>query len=252
MSRHIFAAVLLAVSIAASGASAAPAQKRAPVVEVTPIPDPIEPFNRAVFQFNRAVDFLILNPAASAYNVVLPGFVRDSIHSFLSNLSAPVAMANELLQGDFRNFDIVFRRFIVNSTLGVGGLVDVASHHGLNAPTSEDFGQTMGKWGAKHGFYVILPVLGSSSLRDGTGMVVDGFADPFNSWARNTERDWMIYTRGGVSIVKSRARAGEKYNDVMNNAVDPYVTFRSMYKQNRDYLLRDGAANSYDDFEDAE
>jgi len=251
MRRHFVSLLVTSLFVVTFGAQAAP-RNAEPVVEVTPIPDPIEPFNRAVFQFNRGVDFLILNPAATACKKILPQFARDSIDSFLSNLASPIYMANELLQWDIKDFDIVLRRFVVNSTLGMGGLIDVAGYHGLPAPAPEDFGQTMGKWGADHGIYVVLPVIGSSSLRDGTGFLVDSYADPFNSWARNTDRDWALYTRGGVAAVNKRAKIGESYNDIMQNAVDPYVTFRSIYKQNRDYLIQDQAVDSYADAEAGE
>lgn len=216
------------------------------------ISDPLERFNRAVFQFNRGVDFLVLNPLAMAYTHILPGFARTSIGAFLSNLSSPIYAANELLQADWADFDVTVRRFVVNSTLGVAGLVDVAAHHGLTAPEPEDFGQTLAMWGVGHGPYFVAPLMGPTSLRDAFAGIVDIFFDPFNMMFDNSDDYELIYARLGLTVVDARAKIGPSYDDIMNNAVDPYVTFRSIYVQNRAYLVKESAVDSYDDLEGSE
>ncbi len=214
------------------------------------VSDPLEPFNRAVFNFNMFFDQILIRPLARGYQY-LPDFVQDGTHNFLSNLMSPVSMVNELLQGDVTGFNIVTWRFVTNTILGVGGLFDVADHVGRPAIPREDFGQTLGHYGVGAGPYLVLPIIGPSNLRDAGGRVVDIFTDPLNLYAMNTERDWILYTRAGLTIVDTRAQLMAPLDDVINNSVDPYSTFRSAYSQNRRYAIRDhvyqagGALDSY-------
>lgn len=242
---RIIASILIALSLIISPVVSTTAMAEPVQVEVTPINDPLEPFNRAVFQFNKYVDLAILKPVTSVYEFILPKFIRNGIRNLLVNLSAPIVMANSLLQGDFANFELTLHRFIVNSTLGMGGVNDVASHLNMPTSTKSDFGQSLGVWGVGHGFYLVLPIIGPSSARDGLGRVVDGVSDPFNAVWHDSETYWPIYTRAGLSAVDARSSAGGAYDDVMKNAVDPYVTFRSIYVQNRAYLVQDQASDSY-------
>jgi phospholipid-binding lipoprotein MlaA len=237
--------ILLGLLSLPAVAHAQPDLKKTPVVNVSPIADPLEPFNRAVFQFNRFVDFLILKPVSIVYKTVFPGFVRNSVSSFLGNLASPVVMANELLQGNFSGFENTLHRFVINTTLGVGGLNDVAASLGRPDRDNGDFGQTLGVWGVGHGFYLVLPIIGPSSLRDGTGRVVDAFADPYNNIMWNTDRDWAVWTRAGAVVLDKRTKYGDKYDDIMKTANDPYVTFRSIYAQRRAYLVQDKAVDAY-------
>ena len=251
MRRLLILSVILA-SLAPFAAMAQPSDavsgRKEPVVMITPINDPIEPFNRAVFQFNKGIDFLILKPVTFVYKNALPGFVRSSVSSLLDTLGQPIVMLNSLLQGDWRNFENSLHRFVVNATLGMAGLNDVATSLGIPAANA-DFGQTLGVWGLDHGFYLVLPVFGSSSLRDGSGEVVDAVADPFNIIWNDSETMWPIYTRAGLSAVDARYKYGDAYDDVMNNAVDPYVTFRSMYVQRRAYLVQGKGTDAYGEAE---
>lgn len=208
------------------------------------INDPIEPFNRAVFQFNRAVDFLILKPVTSAYTFIFPQFVQNAVTSFLTNLGTPIVMLNTALQGDWTGFETSLHRLVINTTLGMGGLNDVASDLHIR-PVKADFGQTLGKWGVGHGFYLVLPIIGPSSLRDGGGRVVDAYADPYNIAFMDSETEWPIYARAGLTVIDARARYGEDYDQIMHNAVDPYVTFRSIYAQNRAYMVQDHSVDAY-------
>ena len=248
MRRALIASLIIASFAAFPAFAVEPVTKKEQVVEVTPINDPIEPFNRAVFQFNNFVDFLILKPVTFVYKNALPGFVRSSVSSLLDTLGQPIVMLNSLLQGDFGTFETSVHRFVVNATLGLGGLNDVATELGIG-PAKADFGQTLGVWGLDHGFYVVLPILGSSSLRDGTGEAVDAVADPFNAVWRDSETYWPIYTRMGLTAVDARYKYGDAYDDVMKNAVDPYVTFRSMYVQRRAYLVQGKAVDAYGEAE---
>lgn len=147
-----------------------------------PSGDPLEPFNRAVFQFNHYTDMLVVKPITQVYVNLLPDFLRQGVHNFLTNLNTPVVLANELLQWDWHGIDVVTKRFAINSTVGMAGLFDAADYHGIEALPAEDFGQTLGKWGIGQGPYIVLPLLGPSNLRDATGFVVDMFLDPVNWW----------------------------------------------------------------------
>lgn len=202
------------------------------------INDPIEPVNRAVFAFNNFLDILLLEPVAKAYDFLLPGFAKDSVQSFMRNLRSPLIIANNVLQGDIGDAGVATARFVINSTVGVAGLVDVAAMQGLNYE-EEDFGQTLGVWRLGHGFYVMLPVLGPSSLRDGTGRVVDAIADPVRIIAHNTDNDWIYYTRNAVEGLDTRSRLIKAIADLRKNSLDYYAAVRSAYVQKRASLVRD-------------
>lgn len=248
MRRLLTASLILATLTSVPAYAVEPVVQKEQVIEVTPINDPIEPFNRAVFQFNKYVDLIVLKPVTYVYKNALPGFVRSSVSSLLDTLGQPIVMLNALLQGDGKTFENSIHRFVINATLGLGGLNDVASSLGVPAANA-DFGQTLGVWGAGHGFYLVLPILGSSSLRDGVGEGVDAVADPFNIIWSDSETYWPIYTRMGLTAIDARYKYGDAYDDVMKNAVDPYVTFRSMYVQRRAYLVQGKAVDSYDQVE---
>ncbi|MDB5478052.1 MAG: hypothetical protein JWM96_547 [Alphaproteobacteria bacterium] len=208
------------------------------------INDPIEPFNRAVFGFNRFVDYIVINPVTKAYTFVTPTFVQHGVTSFLSNLGQPIVLLNTALQGDWQGFSHTMRRFVMNSTFGVAGLYDLASQRRMPL-VDADFGQTLGKWGVGHGFFLMLPILGPSSGRDATGRVVDTLADPYNIAFTASDTEWPIYARAGLTVVDARARYGDEIDRINKTAVDPYVTFRSIYSQRRAYMVQDRSANPY-------
>lgn len=249
----LVAVALVVPSFSALAAEPVPANRAVTPAYNVDIHDPIEPFNRAVFQFNRAVDFLVIKPVAMVYGAILPQFVRNGISNFLGNLLTPVVMVNTLLQGDWTGFETTLHRMVVNTTLGMGGVNDVASHLGL-ARVHADFGQTLGKWGLGQGFYIVFPIIGSTSVRDGTGLLVDNFAfDPYNIIFMNSGTDWPLYARAGTAIVSLRDRYGKEYDDIMKTSVDPYVTFRSMYAQRRNYMVQGKTAGGgYDAYDAAE
>lgn len=214
--------------------------------------DPIEPVNRAVFAFNNFLDIILIEPAAKIYNVVFPDFVKDSIQSFMRNLRSPLIVANNLLQGDLGDAGVATARFIINSTAGIAGLVDVAAGQGL-AYEEEDFGQTLAVWGLGDGFYIVLPILGPSSLRDTTGRVVDALADPVRIVSHNTDNDWIYYTRNAVEGLDTRARLVKSIQDLRKNSLDYYAAIRSAYTQKRASLVRDEnpeAASAIPDYDE--
>lgn len=202
------------------------------------INDPIEPVNRVIFAFNNVVDRFVLEPVAKIYDAVFPTFVKDSVQSFMRNLRTPLIIANNLLQGDFDDAGTATARFVINTTVGVVGLVDVASKQGF-AYEQEDLGQTLGVWGLGDGMYLVLPILGPSSARDFTGTVGEYFADPLQIWANNTHNDWVYITRGAVEGIDNRARAIKAIDDLRKNSLDYYAAVRSAYVQRRQALIRD-------------
>lgn len=206
------------------------------------ISDPIEPVNRAIFAFNNVLDVILVEPAAKIYNAVFPGFVRDGVQNFMRNLRAPLIIANDLLQGDIGGAGTATARFVINSTAGIGGLVDVAAMQGLSH-NPEDFGQTLAVWGLGEGMYLVLPVFGPSSLRDAGGMAVDAYADPLRIWTFNEGREWIYYTRNLVEGFDNRARLVSAVGDLRRNSLDYYAAVRSAYAQRRGSLVRDENSN---------
>ena len=141
--------------------------------------DPFEDFNRAVFDFNEALDAAIFLPLAKIYRAILPKPIRDTFRNFMRNLNAPFILANDVLQGEGERAGMTLSRFLINTTLGVGGLFDVATELGV-PHHDEDFGQTLGVWDVKEGVYLVLPIIGPSTVRDAFGKVGDAFINPLN------------------------------------------------------------------------
>ncbi len=219
------------------------------------IPDPLEPFNRGVTQLNKGLDLIVLDPLAKGYNAVLPEFVRNAIGNFLRNLRAPLYFANNLLQGDVGGAGVSAARFVMNTTVGLGGLFDVAEKQGLNHE-EEDFGQTLAVWGLGDGFYLVWPVLGPSSLRDSVGMGVDALADPVRIITFDEGEEWIYYTRNGVEGLHKKAEVVDVLSDLRENSLDYYSAIKSIYEQRRIALIRDHSYDmstpqgSYDEYDD--
>lgn len=191
--------------------------------------DPMESLNRRIFQFNEVADTIILKPVARSYRFVTTPYIRSRVSGVAQNLGEPITVANALLQGDVDRSFIAFWRFILNSTVGIGGMFDVASTAGL-AHRSEDFGQTLGAWGAGSGPYIVLPILGPSNGRDAIGLVVDYFSDPFR-YALEDGTDEVFYA--AAKGIERRERLLDPIDDVYESSIDPYVSFRSIYNQRR-------------------
>jgi phospholipid-binding lipoprotein MlaA len=199
--------------------------------------DPLEPLNRGIFAFNNAVDYVIIGPLAKIYDTIFPGFVKNSVQSFMRNLKAPLIVANSLLQGDVGNAGVATARFIINTTVGIGGLVDVASKQGL-AYRPEDLGQTLAVWGLGDGMYIVLPIIGPSSLRDTAGLVGDSLADPVRIYANDTDNMWIYYSRAALEGIDTRNRMDKGIRDLRRNSLDYYAAVRSAYAQKRQSLIR--------------
>ena len=199
--------------------------------------DPFEPMNRAFFQFNMGVDRFILAPVIRGYRFTLPKEGRLAIRNVFRNLRAPVDFTNNLLQGDLKGSGTILFRFVTNTLTGFGGLLDVAGYEGYEYK-SEDFGQTLAKWGVTDGPYIVLPLLGPASMRDGIGYGVDGLFQPINHYARNTEEHYMWYYNGSSYFELSNQLYDVK-RDIYKNSLDPYSSMKSIVYQNRQAQIAD-------------
>lgn len=238
--RRILGAAIVLSALLIGGCAAMPdPTDREAVEEFRKLNDPIEPTNRAIFEFNRFFDNAILKPLATVYRDFTPQFFQDAVGNVLANLKAPVVFMNDVLQGEAGRAGQTVARFVINSTVGVGGIGDPAKDMGL-PPHSEDFGQTLAVWGIPEGPYMMLPLLGPSNPRDTVGLVVDFLADPLNLWAANTNRDWIIYSRTGMTAVDRRARSIDSLADIEKSSLDFYATIRSLYRERRTDDIRNG------------
>ncbi len=199
------------------------------------IPDPLEPLNRVFFEFNDKLYFYALRPVASGYKAVVPEPVRVGVNEFFHNLAFPIRFANCLLQGKVEGAGMEFARFIINTTMGLGGVVDVASGEGFRK-YEEDLGQTFGVWGAGPGFYLCWPFLGPSSLRDTIGMVGDGYLDPVNYTLDDTIE--ILSLRAYYVINHTSLILGD-YESLKEAALDPYVSLKDAYYQNRKAKIKE-------------
>ena len=193
--------------------------------------DPLEGVNRAIFSFNNVADKIVLEPIAKGYKK-LPSPIQSGVGNFINNLKLPLAALNQLLQGQGKNAAESTGRFLVNSTIGVFGLIDVAEDIGLDQK-EEDFGQTLATWGVGDGFYIVLPLFGPSNLRDTTGMVMTMMTDPINAYAVTQGEAWAIPVRTAANAIDQRSQIIDEVNALRDNSVDYYAAVRSSYYQNR-------------------
>ncbi|WP_273670662.1 VacJ family lipoprotein [Janthinobacterium fluminis] len=200
--------------------------------------DPLEGFNRAMFKFNDTVDQAALKPAATVYKSVLPSFVQTGVGNFFGNLADVWSAANNLMQGKGEAGMSDFTRVMLNSSFGILGLLDIASEAGL-PKHSEDFGQTLGYWGVKSGPYLMLPLLGPSTLRDTAGLPLDIMADPWRYKEPNYLRNIGIATR----VVDKRAYLLDASNLMEEAALDRYEFVRDSFLQLRESKVFDGEGN---------
>jgi phospholipid-binding lipoprotein MlaA len=231
--------LVFAVGLAVSGLLAmrpAIAQQPPPAV-ADDNGDPWENSNRAVFEFNQSVDHAVLVPVANAYRAVLPSPVRDGIHDFLQNLNSPIIFANDVLQGQVGLAGDTVARFLINTTFGVGGTVDLATKIGIPYHTN-DLGITFATWGIPSGPYVMLPVLGPSNPRDLAGDVGDSFGDPANIVAGQHHLVWASFARGLTSGSDERSRNIESLAEIERTSLDYYATVRSLARQRRAAQIR--------------
>jgi phospholipid-binding lipoprotein MlaA len=195
------------------------------------VADPIEPFNRAVFTLNDKVYIWMIDPLATGYSKVLPADIRGCIGNFFYNLGEPVRSINCLLQGRVRDSGWALSRFVINSVCGVFGLADPASNEFKIAPVYATLGETLSVWGVGDGLYLVVPLIGSSTLRDFTGTVVDGMAmATYSPW--NDDALTVAAAQGTNTVNRTSLHLGE-YEELKSMSFDPYVAFRNGYFQMR-------------------
>ena len=226
-------------ALVVSGCATKPQNPQQAAVVGEDFNDPFEDTNRKIFDFNQVVDRHVLVPVAKAYRASLPQPIRDSLRDFLINLRAPLIFANDTLQGNIGHAKDTVVRFILNSTIGMAGLVDVAGRWGIPYH-EEDLGVTLGVWGIPEGPYLVVPVLGPSNPRDLGGQTAEAFGDPWNRIVSGQPWTlyWIPYVRGGVSGIDQRARYLDTLADIERTSLDYYATIRSLYRQRRAALIR--------------
>jgi phospholipid-binding lipoprotein MlaA len=197
--------------------------------------DPIEGFNRAMYAFNDGLDTAIIKPVATGYDAVLPTPVKTGVTNFFGNIEDVFIGVNNLLQGKIPAAASDFGRFLINSTVGILGLIDWASDAGLEKH-DEDFGQTFGRWGVGNGAYVVIPVFGSRTARDTVGLVLDVATDPVAQHRPKRTRDIAVVLR----LVNDRANLLAADKVVEEAALDKYSYIRDAYLQRRRNLIHDG------------
>jgi len=196
--------------------------------------DPWESWNRGVYKVNVKLDHAIARPVARTYVRVVPQFIRTGVTNFFDNLDTPTVMINDALQGKFLAAGNDLGRFLLNTTVGIGGILDPATSAGMDK-NNEDFGQTLGHWGVHPGPFVELPVLGPSDVRDAAGKVVDTYTNP-KQYIKNTTISYGLYL---PYLVDKRA-ALLPLDETLKGVYDPYAFIRDAYLQRRAYLVSDG------------
>ncbi len=207
-----------------------------------------EGVSRAMFKFNHALDKVIFEPVAKGYRA-LPAPVRKGTGNAVDNLRSLLTLSNHVLQGDFNEAGITAGRFAVNTTVGILGIFDPAAKMGLAEQGKEDFGQTLGKWGADSGCYFVLPILGPTTTRDAIGLVGNAFLDPVYQITHNTEIRNEVVGNGNYSehnyyyyrttgAVDFRAKNIESFDSLEENSIDLYASLKSLYLQNRNKQIK--------------
>jgi phospholipid-binding lipoprotein MlaA len=239
--------VITTVLLGSLGACATPPPADDPdaVADFKESNDPLEPTNRAIYAFDDALDTVLLRPAARAYRFIVPGPARTGIHNVLTNLGTPVQLSNDMLEGKPRRAGDTTMRFLINTTVGVLGVFDVAK--GWGYPDHDaDFGLTLALWGLPEGPFLYLPVFGPSDPRDAVGLGVNAAMDPFNWVGQGAAVRALNWSRMGVNALDQRERHLDDIDSTKRTALDPYATFRSLYRQHRrgqiDDLRKDNRA----------
>ena len=195
--------------------------------------DPLEGFNRAMFKVNDTADRFVIKPVATAYDAAVPSPVQSGVRNFFNNITYPTVIINNALQGKFRDAGSGVVRFLFNTTFGVAGIFDVATHAGL-PEHDEDFGQTLAVWGVGSGPYLVLPLFGPGSFRSAAARPVDSLTNPVSYYVRNNNNAFPVV----LDLVQFRADLLDQ-EDVIEDAYDKYLFFRDAYVQRRNYLIFD-------------
>ncbi len=228
----LIASTMASVGLWTNAAGAAPLQREGVAS------DPFERVNRAMFYINGAFDFLLLRPAAMTYKRVMPRPIRTVLRNAISNIGEPVVAINDILQGHGKAARHTVTRFLTNSTIGLVGVLDVATPAGMRHHDN-DFGITLARYGVKSGPYLFLPILGPGTVRDGAGHLVDIGLDPM-TWTRFTGSPELGITRVVAGGLDQRAAADKQIKQLMATATDMYASIRSYYLQNREAQITGG------------
>jgi phospholipid-binding lipoprotein MlaA len=227
---HILGAFVLALAV--SGCAGAPSP------DSVDQNDPYESFNRQIFSMNTTLDNNVALPVAKFYVHAVPEPARDGVHNFLANLGEPQTFANDVLQGEVNKAATTLGRFTINTTIGIGGLVDAATKFGIEGHTT-DFGETLAVYGADEGPYLVLPLLGPSNPRDAAGYLVDIGLDPTTYITFRSSIYWQL-GRGTLNIIDIRAHNIDFIEQLERSSVDLYATERSLYRQHRNAEIHGG------------
>lgn len=204
-----------------------------------PVPDPFYYWNKFWFGFNHIFYSGVMRPFAKGYAYVMPQFARTGLHNAYQNFIFPIRFVNALLQLNFTKASREFGRFMINSTIGIGGLMDVAKADPNLQPGNEDFGQTLGYWGIGDGFYIVWPLLGPSSARDTIGLAGDAVANPlfwiFGPWTIGDDNNpwYLSYIVKAGDVFNNLPETLETYDSVTKPAIDPYSAIKDAYIQYR-------------------
>lgn len=200
--------------------------------------DPYEQINRETLKFNREVDRYFVIPTVGLYFILVPEGGRRGVHNFLGNLSLPIIFVNDVLQGEVKRGGQSAARFVINSSVGLGGFMDQASKMGIPGH-GEDMGQTLATWGAGEGPYLVLPFFGPSNPRDAAGLAIDWSADPTN-FIHFKQHIWWAVGRGYFTLLDLRSQTYQQLQGIQRSSVDYYASLRSFYRQYRNEQIRNG------------
>jgi phospholipid-binding lipoprotein MlaA len=234
-SLSIFAALALSLGLSACST---------PSAESLAQNDPWEKTNRDIFALDVKLDHAVARPIAKGYRAVVPEFARDGVHNALTNLNAPVILANDVLQGDGDKAVNTFGRIVINSTVGIGGLIDVATKLGIPYHDN-DFGITLGKAGSAEGSYLVLPFAGPMPPRDLLGSAVDTAFDPL-TYGKWHGKDTQMVIRFGLGVLDSRTSQLDAVETIERSSIDFYATTRNLYRQSRNAKINEGKPGTDD------
>ncbi len=199
--------------------------------------DPLENVNRFFFDLNQRLDRNAGEPAATAYKTTVPQTVRGGLHNVLDNLGGPVTVANSLLQAKFKSAATATGRFVVNSTVGILGIFDVATDWGMPG-RNRDFGQTLGTYGVPAGPYLVLPFRGSTDVRDFVGNYLDGYVSPLH-YVHYDGNNYVGLMKSTLGSIDNRSANIVTFRDIQRSSVDYYATMRTLYLERRTMLIED-------------
>jgi phospholipid-binding lipoprotein MlaA len=245
--RACFRPALMAAALAVAGltgcATPPPASDADATADFQEANDPLEPTNRVVYAVTDGVDTVVLRPLALAYRHLVPQTVREHTHNVLANIGSPVALADDMAQGKPRRAGDTMMRFLLNTTVGVAGIFDVATGWGWPAHDT-DAGMTLALWGVPEGPYLFFPVLGPTNPRDVVGFGIDYAIDPFTWIGQGNAVKDLGYARLGLGALDARERVLDDLDRIKREALDPYATIRSLARQHRQSQIDDARADT--------